>query len=121
MNFIESLFIFAAEAPAAEPVPPQNNMGFIETLSMIGFAILLFYVMIFRPEQKRRKAEEAKRSALKKGDRVTTIGGVIGKVAKINGETIVLKMVDGAMIEFIKGSISDVQPASDEESKKMAD
>ena len=118
MNLLSTLFLLAEPAAAETTAAPPASSGFTDTLLMIGFAIVLFYLMIFRPEQKRRKAEETKRSALKKGDRVTTVGGIIGKVAKINADSIVLKMVDGSMIECIKASISDVQPVSDEESKK---
>ena len=109
-------FLFLAEqAPQAAPAPDQ---GFTQTLLMIGVALVFFYFILWRPEQKRRKTQEAQRNSLKKGDRVTTVSGIIGTVAKINPETMVLRMVDGAQIEFLKASIGDVQAAGEEEAKK---
>ena len=51
------------------------------------------------------------RSALKKGDRVTAMG-IIGVVSSIKEHSVVLRMVEGAKIEMLKGAITDVQPAS---------
>lgn len=106
----------AAETP--ESVPP-TEYGFTQTLSMIALALICFYFILWRPEQKRRKAEEAKRGSLKKGDRVTAMG-IIGIISKVNPETVIVRMIDGAKIEFLKAAISDVQPASEEDAKKLA-
>lgn len=89
--------------------------GMIQTFLMIGIALVFFYFILWRPEQKRRKAAEQMRSALKKGDRVTAMG-IVGKVDRIQDQTIILKMIDGAKIEILKGAITDVKPASEEES-----
>jgi len=109
-------FLLAADAPE---VGPSAEQGFMQTLLMIGVALVLFYLILWRPEQKRRKAEEAKRSSLKKGDRVTTVAGIIGIVSKVNADTVIVRMIDGAKIEFVKAAIADVQPVSDEEAKKL--
>lgn len=108
-----SLPVFAAEAPAAGR---ENN--FMQTLIMIGIALVFFYFILWRPEQKRRKAMEKQRSALKKGDRVTAMG-IIGTVYKVQDNTVILKMVDGAKIEILKGAITDVQAGTEEESKHV--
>ena len=107
-----SLPLFADEAPAAR----ENS--FWQTLIMIGIALMFFYFILWRPEQKRRKAAEQMRSSLKKGDRVTAMG-IIGKVDRIQDQTVILKMVDGAKIEVLKAAITDVHPASEEESRKV--
>jgi preprotein translocase, YajC subunit len=85
---------------------------------MIGIALLFFYFILWRPEQKRRKEQEAMRGQLKKGDRVTAVG-IIGTVFKINSDTVVVRMVDGSKIEFIKAAITDVMPATEEDLKKI--
>ncbi len=95
----------------AAPALPQQN--FMQTLVMIGMAIIFFYFILWRPEQKRRKAMEQQRSALKKGDRVTAMG-IVGTVVKLQEKTVVLKMVDGvSRIEVLTAAITDVQPSSD--------
>jgi preprotein translocase subunit YajC len=106
-----SLPVFAADAPAA-----GRENSFWQTLIMIGIALVFFYFILWRPEQKRRKAMEKQRSALKKGDRVTAMG-IIGTVAKVQETTVILKMVDGAKIEILKAAITDVQAGTEEDSK----
>jgi preprotein translocase subunit YajC len=103
-------------AEGEEHVPPPDQ-SFWQTLVMIGIAFLFFYVILWRPEQKRRKALEEQRSTLKKGDRVAAMG-IIGTVVRVGEQTVILKMYDGAKLEFYKAAITDVLPESDETSKK---
>lgn len=91
----------------------QQQGSYLPTLIIIAISIVFFYFILWRPEQKRRKAGEAMRSSLKKGDRVTAMG-IIGTVFQVKDNTIVVKMYDGAKVEFLKGAITDVQPGSGE-------
>lgn len=104
-------------AQGEEHVPPPDQ-SFWQTLVMIGIAFLFFYVILWRPEQKRRKALEEQRSALKKGDRVAAMG-IIGTVIRVGDQTVILKMYDGAKLEFYKAAISDILPETEEGSKKV--
>jgi preprotein translocase subunit YajC len=101
-----------AEAPAA-----HQSGSFMQTIIMIVIALVFFYFILWRPEQKRRKEMEKKRTGLKKGDRVTAMG-ILGIVVKVQETTIILKMVDGAKIEVLKAAITDVQPGTEEDAKK---
>jgi preprotein translocase subunit YajC len=114
LTLLASAPLLAATEEA--PMPPPDQ-GFWQTLVMIAIALAFFYMILWRPEQKRRKAMEQQRSALKKGDRVTAMG-IIGTVSNISENTIVLKMIDGAKIEFLKAAITDVIPDEKEEPKK---
>lgn len=96
---------------------PGREQGLSQTLIMIGIALMFFYFILWRPEQKRRKAMEDQRSALKKGDRVTAMG-ILGTVVKIQEQTVILKMYDGSKIEVVKGAITDVIPGTEEDVKK---
>jgi preprotein translocase subunit YajC len=91
-------------------VPPAPDQGLYQTLVMIAIALLFFYFILWRPEQKRRKAMEEQRSSLKQGDRVTAMG-IVGTIVKIGDSTIILKMVDGGKIEVLKGAVTDVLPS----------
>lgn len=103
---------------AAEGVKDARNQGaFWQTLIMIAIAIVFFYFILWRPEQKRRKAMEKKRSEMKKGDKVTAMG-IVGTIDRIKDNTVVLKMVDGSKIEMLKGAISEVVATSDVEEKE---
>ena len=103
-------------ADEGDAMPPRDQ-GMWQTLIMIAIALLFFYFILWRPEQKRRKIIEQQRSALKKGDRVTAVG-IIGTVLRVQEQTVILKMYDGAKIEVLKGAITDVLPGTEEDAKK---
>lgn len=107
--------IFAQESTNNETAP--RDQGMMQTIIMIAIALIFFYLILWRPEQKRRKAVEQQRNSLKKGDRVTAMG-IVGTVLRVDEHTVILKMYDGSKIEMLKAAISDVMPGSDEESKK---
>jgi preprotein translocase subunit YajC len=97
--------------------PPPRDQGLWQTVIMLGIAVLFFYFILWRPEQKRRKAMEEQRQALKKGDRVTAMG-IIGTVLRVQDQTVILKMYDGTKIEVLKGAITDVSAGTEEDVKK---
>lgn len=96
---------------AAEVAAPAKGQNMYQTFIMIGIALLFFYFILWRPEKKRRKKMEDQRNKMSKGDKVTAMG-ILGTVDKIGEKTVVLKMVDGAKIEVLKGAITDVAPAT---------
>ncbi len=100
--------ILSAEGVETVSAPQQ---GLMQTLVMIGIAMLFFYFILWRPEQKRRKALEEQRGMLKKGDKVTAMG-IIGIVDKIQEHTVILKMVDGNKVEFLTAAVTDILPES---------
>jgi preprotein translocase subunit YajC len=104
---------------ADEAAAPASGGNMYQTLMLLGFGVVFFYFLLWRPEQKRRKAIEKQRSGLKKGDRVTAMG-IIGSVVRIQDNTVILKMVDGSKIEVLKMAISDVQPGTDEVTEVQA-
>lgn len=90
-----------------EGMAPPPDQGLTQTLVMITIAMVFFYFILWRPEQKRRKEVEKQRGSLKKGDRVTAMG-IIGTVISVKEQTVILRMYDGAKIEMLKGAISEV-------------
>lgn len=92
-------------AHEAVNLPPDRSSW--HTFTMLALAGLLFYFVLFRPEQKRRKALEGIRSQMKKGDRVTAMG-IIGTVASVQDRTVIVRMYDGSKLEFLKGAITEV-------------
>jgi preprotein translocase subunit YajC len=108
----------AVFADGATAQPAQGNMT--QTLMMIGFAIIFFYFILWRPEQKRRKALEALRSSMKKGDRVTAMG-IVGTVDRIEEATVILKMVDGSKIEVLKGAITEAHAPAEPKVEVQSD
>lgn len=106
-----------AFAQDGDGAPPRDS-GLMQTLSMILVAMVFFYFILWRPEQKRRKTMEDQRSKLKKGDKVTAMG-IVGTVSKIQDQTVIVRMVDGTKIEFLKGAINEVFPGTEEDVKKV--
>ncbi|MGR3973120.1 MAG: preprotein translocase subunit YajC [Candidatus Rhabdochlamydia sp.] len=90
----------------------QDN-SFSQTLLLLGFGVLFFYFLLWRPEQKRRKAADKLRGSLKVGDRVIAMG-IIGTIDHVREESIILKMCDESKIEILKAAVSEVYPAQEE-------
>lgn len=82
----------------------------METLSPLLLLVLMFGFMYFamiRPENKRKKQADEMRSNLKKGDQITTIGGIVGKIVMVNEETIIVETSDDRVrMELTKWAVS---------------
>ncbi len=70
----------------------QGGMG--STIVMLVVMVAIFYFMIIRPENKRKKQTKAMLDAMKVGDSVTTIGGIIGKVLKVKDDKVCIEIGD---------------------------
>ena len=68
--------------------------GIGSTIVMLVVMVAIFYFMIIRPENKRKKQTKAMLDAMKVGDSVTTIGGIIGKVLKIKDDKVCIEIGD---------------------------
>jgi len=112
-----ALPLFAQDAEAA---PSSGGGNMIQTVIMIAVALVFFYFILWRPEQKRRKQMEKVRSSMKKGDRVTAMG-IIGTVVKVQDNTLIVSLYDGAKMEILKAAITDVQPAAEEKAEKSVE
>ena len=88
----------------------SGTNGSASLLSMLlPFVILIavFYFLLIRPENKKKKAAAKMRSELAVGDEITTIGGVVGRVVKIEDNTIIIETsADRVRMEFTKWAIS---------------
>jgi len=83
--------------------------------------LVLFFLIFLWPQRREQKKREQMLNAMKKNDRVVTIGGIIGSVANISadGKEITLKVDDNTRIKFLRTSISQVlgEEAKDDTSK----
>ena len=96
-------------AYAASTTGTTSGTGMGSTVLMIVLMIAIFYFLMIRPENKRKKQAEEMRSSLKKGDWLTTIGGVYGRVVSITDRTVVIETSeDRVRIEFLKSAIGQV-------------
>ena len=83
----------AEEAAAAtEMTGAQMVISTLLSMSPILIMVLVMYFLMIRPERKRRKKEKAMLDALKRGDRICTIGGIYGTIMDIKDDTITLSV-----------------------------
>ena len=110
LHFLEAA---AGEMPAG---------GLASPILMLVIMFGIFYFMLIRPENKRKKEAEQTRNSIKNGDHVTTIGGIVGTVVHVKEDKFVLETgADQVRIEFAKWAISTndtAAAAAKEEAKK---
>lgn len=85
-----------------------NGGSLTGSLVMIGLMIVIFYFFLIRPQKKQEKETKRMIDALKKGDKIVTIGGIYGTVFSVKDSTVVVKVDDSTKIEFTKTAISRV-------------
>jgi len=91
------------------------------SIIMIVAMIAIFYFLMIRPENKRKKQAEEMRNSLKKGDQITTIGGIVGRIVMVNDETIIIETSDDRVrMELTKWAVStnNSQQPADKKGKK---
>lgn len=108
-------YIFAEGAVNA---PISLDRGITPTLYMLVFLVGAMYFLIWRPEAKRRKKLEAKRSELKKGDRLILSGGIMATFQRKEGSNYIVMLHDGATMEVLPLAIQDVSVDSEKKSDK---
>ena len=87
--------------------------GGMTSIIMIVAMIAVFYFLMIRPENKRKKEAEQMRSAVKSGDVVTTIGGIIGTVVSVKDDKFVIETgADQVRIEFMNWALSSNESAN---------
>ena len=75
----------------------------MDSMILLVAMIAVFYFLIIRPENKRKKQAETMRNSLKKGERITTIGGMVGRIVQVNDTTVVFETSeDRVRIEVAK-------------------
>ena len=104
------MFYFLTEAaPVNDP-----SAGLFSMLPMLLIMVAVFYFMIIRPENKRKKEAEQLRSNIKNGDKITTIGGITGKVVDVKEDKFVIETgADQVRIEFAKWALSTNETAAE--------
>lgn len=92
----------------------NSTMQMLSTLVTFGLVFVIFYFLIIRPQNKKQKAAQKMIEAVKKGDKVITIGGVHGIVHAVKETTVIVKVDDESRIEFSKSAVATVVARSDD-------
>lgn len=117
------LTLLQAASGAAEATSEAAPKGFLDgSMGMIVMMVVLFAIMYFfmiRPQQKKQKALQEARNAIKMGDKIVTAGGLHGKVKDVGETYFVIEIAEGVKIKIEKASVyaSPEAQASDSQQK----
>ncbi|PAV26248.1 protein translocase subunit yajC [Tamilnaduibacter salinus] len=113
MKALSTLLLTALSLmPAAAMAQDASGQGMGVIGQIIFFAgfILIFYLLIWRPQSKRAKEHKALMAGLNKGDEVVTSGGVAGKITKVTDDFIVLEVADNVEMTVQKVAVASALP-----------
>lgn len=95
--------------PILAAAAPSGTMVTFMNIAPLILIFVIFWFLLIRPQQKRMKEHREMIGAVKKGDRVVTGGGLLGKVTKVNDEEIEIDLGGGQKVTALKGTLSDVR------------
>ena len=101
-----SFLIPMAYADTATAAPGNEFIQF----ALLGGFLVVFYLMIWRPQSKRAKEHKNLISGLQKGDEVVTTGGIAGRITKVADEFIVLEVTDTVELNIQKQAVVAALP-----------
>ena len=98
--------LLAAAAGAGAASAPSMLYNIVPIIGMV----LIFWVLVIRPQMNRQKEHQAKIAAVKKGDQVVTAGGLVGKVIKVDETYVELELGTNVRVKAIKATLGDIIP-----------
>jgi preprotein translocase subunit YajC len=109
-------------APAGGAEGAASGAGGLMTFFPFVAIIAIFYFLIIRPQNKKQKDTQRMLSALKKGDKIVTIGGIHGVIQNVKESSVIVKVDESTKLEFSRSAISGVESAAkDENTEKIED
>lgn len=125
--FISMAYAQEAASDAADILSdaPSPANAFAWNMGLIVILVVMFYVLLIRPQQKRFQAHKEMLDGLKKGDRVVTAGGLVGKVDKMKGDDeVVVDLGGGTKVTALRSTIQNIMDkdasSNDDEEEKPA-
>ncbi|MDR1475551.1 MAG: preprotein translocase subunit YajC [Holosporales bacterium] len=108
----------------AQQAGESSSFGLVNLLPIL-LIFVIFYFLLFRPQQKKEKARQSMLNGLQRGDKIVTGGGLIGMIHRINDKELVLEVSEGVRINVLRSAIADVyskepMPAKTSETDKKA-
>ena len=92
------------------------GLGSIAQFAPLVIIMVIFYVLLILPAQRRQKKTQEMLNALKNGDKVVTTGGMFGTIVGLEGDSIQLRIADQVKVKVLRSAIASLQPDSKEES-----
>ena len=101
--------LFETVAHAAPAGGAGGEAAWIQFVFLGGF-VLIFYFLLLRPQNKRRKEHQALMSALQKGDEIVTAGGVVGVINKVEDDFVKVQVSEGVEMRIQKTAVGATLP-----------
>jgi len=115
-TFILPLLMAAPQGSGADGTATGGDL--LRTFIPFVLIIVIVYFFMIRPQNKKRKETEKMIAAIKKGDKVITIGGLHGTIQTVKESTVVIKADDNVKLEFLRSAIANVvQPSKDKDDR----
>ncbi len=108
MSFITTLLLQAAPAaaPAADSAAKGGGNGMLMNVLFIGLMIAVFYFFMIRPQKKKQNEQAKFIDDIKKGDKIATIGGMVGKIVEVRTKTFTIENEHGTRMQFLRSAMS---------------
>ena len=88
--------------------------GGLEAMFPLVLIFVVFYFLLIRPQQKKAKEHKAMISAVRRGDKVVTAGGIMGKITKVyDDDRAMVEIADGVRIEVVQSTLTAVMSKSE--------
>jgi preprotein translocase subunit YajC len=88
----------------------QPSSGAFQLLTLWLPVVLIFYLLLFLPQQRQRKKVQQMQNELKAGDKVITTSGIYGTIVGVEGDTVQLRIAEQTRIRISRQSIAGLQP-----------
>jgi preprotein translocase subunit YajC len=98
-----------AQAAGSAAASGGATAFFVQMMPLV-LIFVIFWFLLIRPQQQRMKQHRAMIEAVKKGDSVVTGGGLMGKVTKVDGDTVEVEIATGVKVKAVKSTLTDVTP-----------
>lgn len=88
----------------------------MQSILMLGLMFVVFYFMLIRPQQKRAKEHQSMLSSLKKGDRIVTTGGLIGRISGITDRLVTLEVAEKVRVQVLRAQVQGLEVSGESSS-----
>jgi len=100
------MFISPAFAQSIGGIPQDQLTSFVLPMALI---FVVFYFFMIKPQQTKAKQMKAMLEALRRGDRVVTAGGILGTIAKVDGDQeVTVEIADNVRVRVLRSTITNV-------------
>jgi len=112
LDLILPFVTLAQDAPAGEGTPPPTLWNLLVTFAPFIFIGVFFYLILIAPQRRKQKEQQKMIAAADKGDRVTTIGGIMGTIVAVADDSVTIKVDESSntKIRFQKSALASVEP-----------